>query len=168
MKTTMKFFMLLGIVFLFTISCKQTKDITNTTVTSKSNSTLASPHPSKICFLVFSIYTDSVTDQNHITLINKSESIGKIKPTDESRINSESYLTFKLYENDQLIHTIIKPHPLYKDIEYISDNNSLITKHIKLEKEDFFIRLQVNNPSTLKIFEKRKDKSETTLSTVDV
>ena len=163
-----KFLIGLSIIVLL-ISCKHTQQI-ETPETNKltEDTTTVAVNESKIMFLVLTIFNDSIKDENHISLISKSASSGKIKQVDESAITSENYLTFKVYEKNKLVTTVVKTHPLYKDIEYQNDNHELSTKHIELKKEDFFIRLQINSPSVLKIFEKRKDKPEQLLTTIDL
>ncbi|HUH74703.1 MAG TPA: hypothetical protein VLZ75_09865 [Chitinophagales bacterium] len=101
-----------------------------------------------IYFLVFNISQDTALKNSTIHLTSKINSVGEIKNNFQEHIDSENYLKVEVYDKDLLINTIIIEHPLYKNIEYF-DEEKLSTKFIELDSADFFIRLQVNNPSNV-------------------
>lgn len=109
-----------------------------------------------IVFLVFKMQKESDSISNSIQLIDQIIKPGKMKTGTEaeSTIYSENYLTIDVYQNNQLLKTILKEHPLYKHIEYTDDNNHLTSKNIEVKQDDFFIRLQKNEtPIQVKISE---------------
>ena len=144
-------FFILAVLFLSSCKCvqKSRSDISNT------------QYPDSICFLVFNINKDSTLNKSNINLISKIKTEGKIKSENQDNINSDNYLTIEVFEAGKLINTITINHPLYKNIEYVDDNNELKSKYIELEKNDFFIRLQQNAASTkIRISESLKNKEK--------
>lgn len=119
-----------------------------------------------IVFLVLKISKDSIQKKNVIEFVSKTKSVGKIKNDYQGLIDSENYLTIDLYEQDKLIKTIVIPHPLYKSVEYL-DGNTLTTKSIELNKEEFFIRLQMkDNSNKIRISETLKNTIPKELTTI--
>jgi len=100
-----------------------------------------------IVFLVLRISKDSIQGKNVIEFVHKTKSLGKIKDNNNSHFNYENYLTIDVYQQDSIIHTMVIEHPLYKHVEYSGDNNILVSKYIELNKEEFFIRLQMTGDS---------------------
>jgi len=107
-----------------------------------------------------------VQEKNVIEFVSKTEIIGKIKNEYQSQVNSENFLTIDLYEQDKLIKTIAIAHPLYKNVEYL-EGNSLVSKSIELNTEEFFIRLQIKDKSNkIKISETLKNATSKELTTI--
>jgi hypothetical protein len=105
-----------------------------------------------IVFLVFKMQKE--TDTNKITLIDQIIKPGIMKSEPEATIDSDTYLSIDLFQNNKLLKTIKKEHPLYKHIEYTDDNNQLTSKNIEVEQDDFFIRIQKKSfPIQVKISE---------------
>lgn len=94
-----------------------------------------------LVFLVFKITKGSTLQKSKITLIEQTKSVGKMKSELENTPTSPNYLTFVCYENTTIIKTLLLPHPLFKNVEYLKDNNQYASKDIKLEEDTFFIRL---------------------------
>jgi len=119
-----------------------------------------------IVFVILRIRKDSVQEKNVIEFVSKTEIIGKIKNEYQSQVNSENFLTIDLYEQDKLIKTIAIAHPLYKNVEYL-EGNSLVSKSIELNTEEFFIRLQIKDKSNkIKISETLKNATSKELTTI--
>ena len=153
----MRTFLLLSILL---TSCVLTKR----TESNKSN--IQNDDNNAIVFLVLRISKDSVQGKNVIEFVSKTKSVGKIKNDYQSQVDSENYLTIDLYGQDNLIKTIVIAHPLYKRIEYI-DGNALTSKSIELNKEEFFIRLQMkDNSNKIRISETLKNTASKELTTI--
>ncbi len=119
-----------------------------------------------IVFVILRIRKDSVEENNVIEFVSKTKIIGKIKNEYQSQVDSENFLTIDLYEQDKLIKTIVIAHPLYKNVEYL-EGNSLVSKSIELNTEEFFIRLQIkDNSNKIKISETLKNATSKELTTI--
>lgn len=119
-----------------------------------------------IAFLVLRIRKDTVQGKNTIELVSLTKTAGKIKSDPQNHIDSENYLTLELYEQGKLINTMLIAHPLYKRVEY-ADGNTLKSKSIELDKEEFFIRMQVKGDSgKIRVFETLKGTSKKELMTI--
>lgn len=121
-----------------------------------------------IVFLVFKINKDTVQGKNVIELLSKTKTTGKIKEIAQTNVNTENYLTLDVYETGKLTNSIVLPHPLYKNIEY-SEGNTLKSKFIESEKEEFFIRLQIKESSTkIRVSESLKSVEKKELTTIQL
>ena len=119
-----------------------------------------------IVFVVLRISKDSVQGKNVIEFVSKTKTVGKIKNEYQSQVDSENFLTIDLYEQDKIIKTIVIAHPLYKRVEYL-DGNALSSKSIELNKEEFFIRLQIkDNSNKIRISETLKNAAAKELTTI--
>jgi hypothetical protein len=76
--------------------------------------------------------------------VSKVKAIGKLKNDHRDEIFSESYLKFELMENDKRIKTFFLEHPLYKSVEYY-DDKKFVRKDVELKRDEFFIRIQIND-----------------------
>ena len=136
------------------------------TKSTESNSSDIQYDNNAIVFVILRIRKDSVQEKNVIEFVSKTEIIGKIKNEYQSQVNSENFLTIDLYEQDKLIKTIAIAHPLYKNVEYL-EGNSLVSKSIELNTEEFFIRLQIKDKSNkIKISETLKNATSKELTTI--
>ena len=121
------------------------------------NGSMQEINKSEIVFLVLRISKDSISGKNVIEFVSKTKSTGKIKNENNNHINYDNYLTIEIYERNKLINTMVMDHPLFKRVEF-SKGDTLSSKNIELTKEEFFIRLQINNNSnTIKIIENLKN-----------
>lgn len=107
-------------------------------------------HSSAIFFVVLKISKDTVQGRNMVELVSKTKSAGQIKEENQSHVEAERFLTIDLYERNELVNTLVLAHPLYKNIEYF-DGVKLATKYVELDKEEFFIRFQMNDGNANKI-----------------
>ena len=131
--------------------------LTSCTSTKTTESSIPNSSENAIYFLVFKISKDSLQEKSSIELVSTTKSIGKFKNDNLDHIDSENYLTFDLYEQDQLINTILLEHPLYKNVEYV-EGNTFATKSIELNTEEFFVRIQMKgNSNKIKVSETLKD-----------
>ena len=92
--------------------------LTSCTTTKPTETTIQNSKESAIYFVVLRITKDSTQGKSIIELLNTTKSIGKLKKDIRNEIDSENYLTVDVYDQDQLVHTFILEHPLYKNIEY--------------------------------------------------
>lgn len=135
-------------------------------VVSKSNQNTQQADKDEIMFLIFSIQRDSVMGKNKIELISKVKSAGTIKKISQENHSYENYLTFEVNEKGKPLNTIILDHPLYKKVEYL-DGDTLTTRSIVLDKQEFFIRLQLHGDLTqIKIIETLKNAQKKEVTTI--
>jgi len=155
-KIRMRTFLLLSILL---TSCGLTKR-------TESNRSNIQYDDNAIVFVVLRISKDSVQGKNVIEFVSKTKTVGKIKNEYQSQVDSENFLTIDLYEQDKIIKTIVIAHPLYKRVEYL-DGNALSSKSIELNKEEFFIRLQIkDNSNKIRISETLKNAAAKELTTI--
>lgn len=128
--------------------------MTSCTTTKPTETTIHNSKEDAIYFVVLRISKDSTQGNSIIELLNTTKSIGKLKKDIRNEIDSENYLTVDVYEQEQLINTFNIVHPLYKNVEYLNEENTFTRKLIELNAAEFFIRLQMNDDSsTIKISE---------------
>lgn len=124
-------------------------------------------NPNLILFLVLRISNDSINNKNIIEVVSHSKSSGKFKPNTDSNPEYENDLSFELFDQGKLISSTIIEHPLFKTVEFTDELNNLTKKIVKLNKKEFFVRLQMTNDSdNVRIFEKLKNGSKTELNNV--
>lgn len=132
----------------------------------KNNKSILQTDKSEIAFLVLRISKDSIQKKNVIEFVSKTKSEGKIKNNNQANLSYDNYLSIEVYEQGKLMNIIIIEHPLFKRIEYL-DSNTLTSKSIVLDKQEFFIRLQMKSESTqIKIYETLKNTAQTELTTI--
>ncbi len=149
----MRIFLLLPIVL---ASCMLTK----------SNESIQQTDKSEIVFLVLRISKDSIQKKNVIEFVSKTKSEGKIKNDNQENLSYDNYLTIEVYEKDKRVNTIIMEHPLFKQVEYL-DGNTLSSKSVVLDKQEFFIRLQIKGESAqIKVYETLKNTTQKELTTL--
>jgi hypothetical protein len=131
--------------------------LTSCTTTKTTESTIQNYNENSIYFLVFKISKDSLEEKSSIELVSTTKTIGKFKNDNLDHIDSDNFLTFELFEKDQLVKTIVLEHPLYKNVEYV-EGNTFATKSIELNTEEFFVRIQMKgNSNKIKVSETLKD-----------
>lgn len=96
--------------------------------------------PNVISFLMFSIYKDTISSTNLVTLIKKTESAGKIKK--QRNFLTKNYLTIYSYSGKIIVDSLLIEHPLYKHLEYVDANKNFVVKDTIINSADFFVRLQ--------------------------
>ncbi|MES2766256.1 MAG: hypothetical protein V4642_10325 [Bacteroidota bacterium] len=122
-----------------------------------------------IVFVVLKIRKDSAQGKNIIEVVSKTQSAGIIKNKAQTRTDPENYLTIDTFKNDSLFSTMTMEHPLLKRIEYIDDKNTLQSKSIELDTEEFFIRLHIKGKSNwLRISETLKNGLKKELTTIQL
>ena len=133
---------------------------------SNENETQPGSEPSLV-FLTLRISHDSVDGGNHIEVIDKKKVDGQIKTSDNKPVHYQNYLSVYLYSGDSLVRSMIIEHPLYKNIEYLDADNHLATKDVRLQQDDFFIRLQLTGRSDkIRIYETLKNTPKKELATI--
>lgn len=132
----------------------------------KSNESIQQTDKSEIVFLVLRISKDSIQKKNVIEFVSKTKSEGKIKNDNQENLSYDNYLTIEVYEKDKRVNTIIMEHPLFKQVEYL-DGNTLSSKSVVLDKQEFFIRLQIKGESAqIKVYETLKNTTQKELTTL--
>ena len=120
-------------------------------------------------FKIFKIFKNSNSIKNQIELIKTLKKDGIIKKDFETEINSENYLTIKVYTNNQIVKIFKINHPLFQEVESFNENNVINKKIIELDSQEFSVRIQTKNSnSSTKIFEKIKDKPEIELLNIKI
>jgi hypothetical protein len=124
----------------------------------------------KIIFLVLEIKTDSATARNSIKLVKKSMSEGTLKKQDQGEgAYAANKLIIHHFEDGELKDSLVLPHPLYTEIEYVNEDKSLSKKTIKKNEAEFFFRLQAKSASgRAVIFEKLNGMPRTQLTQIDL
>lgn len=116
---------------------------------------------SQIVFLTFRINKGLPLQNSSITLVNTIKKDGIIKKQIDSDSESLNYLLLEIYNNNKIEKTQKIAHPLFKEVEYFYENNTINKKSMELDSEEFLVRLQIKNENTtIKIFEKLKNKSK--------
>lgn len=119
----------------------------------------------QIVFLTFRISKGLDFQNSRIELVNTIKKDGIIKKQYDSNIESENYLLLEIYNNNKIEKTQKIAHPLFKDVEYYHENNTINKKSIALNFGEFLVRLQIKNENTtIKIFEKLKNQSQKELT----
>lgn len=155
-KGTIQFFIAIILLMVILESCR---------VTQTSN-TILDTNQSEIVFIVMKISRDSLKKQSNIQIINKIKTPGTFKNNDRSSVVNPNFLTMEVNNNGNVVHTFVLEHPLYKVVEY-SDGDKLMAKQLKLDEEEFYVRLQSNDASTeLKIYETLSGVSKTLLTSI--
>jgi hypothetical protein len=148
---------------LFFLSCSGLQNKTDTTPISKTE------QKNELLFLVFKIMKGANPHESKITLIQQSKSEGKMKIELEQTPSTPNYLTVICYGNAIQQKTLILPHPLYKQVEYLNDSNQYISKDIELEEDTFYIRLPYDPKiKKISIFEKLRDTPKEELFTLNL
>jgi hypothetical protein len=120
-----------------------------------------------IVFLIFKIIKDKNSDKNKIEYIKNIKTSGSLKNNYTESINSDNILTIEIYRNDILDQNISINHPLYKNIEYLNEDNTFARKEVISEEEEFSIRISNRNSKTIiKISETLKNNKKQQLTTL--
>jgi hypothetical protein len=133
------------------ISCKKSnytyqyqKDSTKNTV------------ESQIAFLTF-LAIDRADSSAFIELTNQKRVEGTFKDQPIAS-KSPNRLEIKLLtDNKQELSSYEVSHPLLKEVEYSDSNNQLISKVVKLKKEEFFVRVTLPSNVVLVRIDEIKD-----------
>lgn len=146
-------------VFTFLVSCSAARQVPAAETTANR---VAKP---KILFLVFSISEDTVQKKTTLILQSKVEKEGDLKQPGRSEELFPNYLTVEYYEEDRLKSTFNLEHPLYKNLEYF-DGKEMVSRFVKLEKSEFFIRLQTHSENgKIVVYETKGNSPKTKLLT---
>jgi hypothetical protein len=121
----------------------------------------------QIAFLTFNI--EKAAPLNKIWLQEKKSAPGSMRNNISNRMNSTHYITVHVYENDLLRETFYMDHPLFRRVEYVSEDSQLTTQTIELDNAEFFIRLPVRAKNTrLVLCETTSNASENELITIQI
>lgn len=118
-----------------------------------------------ILFLALKIRKDPGGGKPAVDLLSKTASAGKIKPETPPQATPDRYLTIDTYRGRRIVHTLIMEHPLYRHIEYVTENGALAAKNIEPAEAEFFIRLQVQGDAVW-ISETTPQKAKTLLTKI--
>jgi hypothetical protein len=119
-----------------------------------------------IAIVSFNISRDTIINKTAILLIDKNITSGRLKPTGLHAEKGENYLLVYQYTGESLIDSQVIEHPLFHNVEYLANENGFGIKEVKLDKADFFIRLQLKGPENkIVIFEKLKNRNIKNLGT---
>lgn len=102
----------------------------------------------QLVFLSFTISKISDSENSVVNLISKKKLNGKINDVNELKpANYTHYLAIDLLDdNDNLLSSTILEHPLFRQVEYTTDDNKqLLTKSLSSKEDSFFVRIQVKS-----------------------
>jgi len=91
---------------------------------------------------------DSLSGSNSVELVKKSIKEGALKKQKSSEVQFEEYLSIEVLEEGRQPFSFSMEHPLLKQVEYEKDKE-LISKQIRLDKGEFFIRLQTHGAAAV-------------------
>lgn len=107
----------------------------------------------RIVFLMMRMIRDSLSGSNSVELVKKTILDGSLKKQKNSEVHFGEYLSIEVLEEGTPPHTFSIDHPLVKHVEY-EQNKELVAKEIRLNKSEFFVRLQVHKAAaTVNIYE---------------
>ena len=107
----------------------------------------------RIVFLMMRMTRDSLSGSNSVELVRKTIKDGALKKQKSSEVHFGEYLSIELLEEGMPPLTFSMDHPLVKHVEY-DQNKELVAKEIRLDKSEFFIRLQLYKAAaTVNIYE---------------
>jgi hypothetical protein len=122
----------------------------------------------KIVFLVFQIRADSANSHNSVILLRKSASDGAVKKKEQSGApHATNMLIIHHFENGELKDSLLLPHPLFAEVEYVNEDKTFAKKMIKKKEAEFFFRLQTGSASAnVLIFEQLAGLPRTLLTNI--
>ena len=137
------------IVFiLIVVSCKTHKQI------AKDNDPTSTTSADSIVFINLQFKNDTIQKQTIVTILNTTKVAGTLKKNERDLLHCSNYLTWIFINNKLKIYdTIQMEHPLYKEVEYVTENNEFTKKDIQLYEADFTLRFQKNNCSSIELME---------------
>ncbi|MBC7884395.1 MAG: hypothetical protein H7X99_02910 [Saprospiraceae bacterium] len=100
-----------------------------------------------ICFLVFVIKKDSLSNHTDISMIQKTMTKGHLKSSGSELIAARHQLKFDIIGDKDILSSYFIEHPLYKRVEHADAGNVLTSQLVKLHKQEFFVRLSLNPES---------------------
>ena len=107
----------------------------------------------RIVFLMMRMTRDSLSGSNSVELVRKTIKDGSMKKQKSSEVQFGEYLSIEVLEEGLPPHTFSIDHPLVKHVEY-EQNKELVAREIRLDKSEFFVRLQVHKAAaTVNIYE---------------
>ncbi len=107
----------------------------------------------RIVFLMMRMTRDSHSGSNSVELVKKTIKDGSMKKQKSSEVQFGEYLSIEVLEEGMPPHTFSIDHPLVKHVEY-EQNKELVAREIRLDKSEFFIRLQLYKAAaTVNIYE---------------
>jgi hypothetical protein len=107
----------------------------------------------RIVFLMMRMTRDSLSGSNSVELVRKTIKEGELKKQKSSEFHFGEYLSIEVLEEGMPPLTFSMDHPLVKHVEY-EQNKELVAKEIRLNKSEFFIRLQLYKAAaTVNIYE---------------
>ena len=108
----------------------------------------------RIVFLMMRMTRDSLSGSNSVELVQKTIKDGSMKKQKNFEVQFGEYLSIEVLEEGLPPHIFSIDHPLVKHVEY-DQNKELVAKEIRLDKSEFFVRLQVHKAAaTVNIYEK--------------
>lgn len=113
-----------------------------------------------IVFAVLNIHKNSTDSKSTIHLVSKTQTAGKLKTQNLNPVHTDNYLSVYVYNNKKLIDSMTIEHPLYKHIEYLTEDDTFAVKDTILDQSEFFIRFQtIGKSNELRISETIKNKT---------
>jgi len=107
-----------------------------------------------IVFLLFNMVKDTVGNSSAISTFQVYESPGKLKEGLADMPPADQFLMCILSNEFQTeSDTFYLEHPLYRNVEFVNDQNQLERKLVEMDQAEFFARIQKENFSTIQIFE---------------
>jgi len=107
----------------------------------------------RIVFLMMRMTRNSLSGSNSLELVRKTIKEGALKKQKSSEVYFGEYLSIEVLEEGMPPLTFSMDHPLLKHVEY-EQNKELVAKEIRLNKSEFFIRLQLYKAAaTVNIYE---------------
>lgn len=105
------------------------------------------PNP-RIVFLMMRMTRDSLSGSSTVELAKKTVKEGLLKHQRSSWNPEREYLSIEVLEEGRQPFSFSMEHPLLKQVEYEKDKE-LVSKQIRLDKGEFFIRLQTHGAAAV-------------------
>jgi hypothetical protein len=124
------------------------------------------PAADQIIFLTMSIADAPHQGVRTITVQDLVKTPGTLKTSLARSFQNRPHLSCILYAGSLRLDSINLEHPLFKQVEYVNEQNQLHQKAIKLDQAEFYIRFQPARADQLKIEERLPGTQPKTLLTI--
>lgn len=120
----------------------------------------------QILFITMRMAHDPKTGNREIQVQDLLRAAGTIKKKASQPALSAPYLSCILFSGQVRLDSILLPHPLYRQVEYVNDQHQLTRKAFSADEAEFFIRFQQGQAQGLKIEERLPDAAPKDLITI--
>jgi|GEM_PF-3891657 cell wall-associated NlpC family hydrolase len=135
----------------------------------QNSSTAVTTNADSIAFFVFKISKNPESTKSQVKLINVLRNAGIMKEAAIHQNVPPNHLTLYLYHQKQLLDSIQVEHPLYKNVEYVTEDNKWAERAVQTDSAEFFVRWQTKAPVTMiQITETLENKGKTNLNPIKI